>query len=337
MTDDGGATASTTKVAQVSGNVAPTASFVSSTNDLGATFDASASSDSDGTVADYAWTFGDNTKGTGKTTSHTYGAAGSYTVTLTVTDNNGATAVRTGSVTVSAATPPATSTPPPPAPVETVVAWLKDAFDRTSSPAGASTSGTGWTLTGSASNANVANGVGSLNMRSAGSGPMVFSDDATSDDVDLTVRLGLDTIPVGGSNGVFQGVLVRRVAFAGDYRAMVRILPGGAVRVGLARTTALGIGTALGPDTVVPGLVATPGTLFNVRVQASGTSPTVIRAKVWADKASEPSQWMVSASDNTAALQTAGAIGFHSYLSGSTTNAPIAARFDDLAVATGKQ
>jgi DNA-binding beta-propeller fold protein YncE len=54
-------------------------------------FDAGASSDSDGTVADYHWDFGDGHSAdtTSAMTSHTYTAGGNYNVTLTVTDNEG--------------------------------------------------------------------------------------------------------------------------------------------------------------------------------------------------------------------------------------------------------
>src|SRR5262250_1346777 len=45
------------------------------------------SSDPDGTIASYAWTFGDGASGAGVTASHTYAAGGTYPVSLTVTDN----------------------------------------------------------------------------------------------------------------------------------------------------------------------------------------------------------------------------------------------------------
>jgi len=74
-------------------NTLPTASFMT-TPPIGAetdtiTFDASASSD-DGWIVSYDWNFGDRTGSTGKIVQHTY-PVGTYTITLTVTDNDGGT------------------------------------------------------------------------------------------------------------------------------------------------------------------------------------------------------------------------------------------------------
>lgn len=62
-------------------------------------FSSAGSSDPDGTIASYAWAFGDGGSAVGATPSHSYSAAGTYTARLTVTDNLGATA--TDQVTVS--------------------------------------------------------------------------------------------------------------------------------------------------------------------------------------------------------------------------------------------
>lgn len=52
-------------------------------------FDGSASSDPDGQIASYDWDFDDGSFGTGASPTHTYAAAGFYTVSLTVTDDGG--------------------------------------------------------------------------------------------------------------------------------------------------------------------------------------------------------------------------------------------------------
>ncbi|MCU1438799.1 MAG: domain containing protein [Naasia sp.] len=83
-------------------NSSPTASFTSSTSGLTASVNGTGSTDSDGTVASYAWTFGDGATATGATASRTYATAGTYNVTLTVTDDAGATGTTTRSVTVTA-------------------------------------------------------------------------------------------------------------------------------------------------------------------------------------------------------------------------------------------
>ena len=84
-------------------NQAPTASFTSTCTNLSCTFDGSASSDLDGTIAAYDWQFGDGATAQGVQASHTYAAAGTYPVTLTVTDNDGSTGTLTKDVTVTAA------------------------------------------------------------------------------------------------------------------------------------------------------------------------------------------------------------------------------------------
>jgi PKD repeat protein len=92
VTDNGGAANTQWQAITVKPNAPPTAGFSVTCVGVRCTFDGSGSSDSDGTVAIYAWSFGDGTTGSGKTTGHDYPKAGSYTLTLMVTDNAGASA-----------------------------------------------------------------------------------------------------------------------------------------------------------------------------------------------------------------------------------------------------
>lgn len=82
-------------------NAPPTASFSNSCTNLSCTF-TDASTDADGTVAGWSWTFGDGSTSTAQNPAHSYAAAGSYSVTLTVTDNGGATGSTTRTVSVTA-------------------------------------------------------------------------------------------------------------------------------------------------------------------------------------------------------------------------------------------
>ncbi|MDQ1344620.1 MAG: hypothetical protein QG586_150, partial [Pseudomonadota bacterium] len=94
-----------------SSNRAPVASFTATPSagqvPLTVAFDASASSDSDGSITSYSWNFGDNTApGSGVTVNHLYQAAGTFTATLTVTDNRGKNATTTRVITVTVGPPP---------------------------------------------------------------------------------------------------------------------------------------------------------------------------------------------------------------------------------------
>ena len=104
LTDDAGLTGTLSQQVTVV-NQAPVASFTFACTDLACTFDGSGSTDADGTIATYAWDFSDGTTGTGVTANHTYAAAGTYSVTLTVTDNGGLSGNVIQQVTVTAPAP----------------------------------------------------------------------------------------------------------------------------------------------------------------------------------------------------------------------------------------
>ena len=92
-------------------NAPPVASFTTAVTDLTASF-ASTSTDPDGnaTIVSFAWDFGDTTTGTGAAPSHTYAVAGTYTVTLTVTDDGGLS--DTAQATIIVTDPPPVNAPP---------------------------------------------------------------------------------------------------------------------------------------------------------------------------------------------------------------------------------
>ena len=76
---------------------------------LNVAFDASGSSDADGSIVAYAWNFGDGATATGVTTNHSYMTTGSFIARLTVTDNLGASNSITKTILVNANLPSAPS------------------------------------------------------------------------------------------------------------------------------------------------------------------------------------------------------------------------------------
>ena len=94
VTDDDGAGASTSQTITVS-NVAPTANFnytPEKPTDADIIKFTDASSDPDGEIGEWSWDFGDETTSSEQNPEHQYQDAGIYTVTLQVTDDDGAEA-----------------------------------------------------------------------------------------------------------------------------------------------------------------------------------------------------------------------------------------------------
>ena len=134
-----------------------------------------------------------------------------------------------------------------------------------------------------------------------------------------------DKAPTGG--GQYVSVIARSVAGGSEYRGKLLLGSTGAVTAYLARIDG-GVETVSAPP---PSPVSpTP------RVRSPGTGPGR-RARPRRRSGSrcgrepaEPSAWLLSRTDSTAGLQTAGSVGFYDYVSGSATNAPVVFRHDDL-------
>lgn len=290
------------------------ASFTDQCATLSCAFDGSGSTDPDGTIAAYAWEFGDGTTGSGATPTHNYANAGTYNVKLTVTDNEGATGSTITSVTPTA--PPTTTT------------YASDDFSRTSSAGwGTAPVGGNWTHGGANSLFTVADGFGTIRTN-AGSGPTPSLDSVSSTTMDLVTRFSLDKVPTG--SGEYVRTFARRVPGQGAYFAKTRIDSAGGVSVSLERLNASGAELSVQSATTVTGLTYTAGELLNVRTQVTGTAPTTIRVKVWKAGSTEPTSWIRSTTDSAAGLQAPGSVGIRSYLSSAATNAPVVLKLDSL-------
>ncbi|MCV2395824.1 PKD domain-containing protein, partial [Actinotalea sp. M2MS4P-6] len=311
VTDDGGAQASLQHDVTVTApvvNQPPTAAFSFVPTDLTASFDGSASSDSDGTIAGWAWDFGDSQSGSGATVSHAYAAAGTYTVTLTVTDDGGATGSVSHDVTVSE-------------PVGGALA--QDGFSRlVLSGWGSAPVGGAWSVSGPSGGLSV-DGSAGVQVLGAGQTGSAWLGGVSSDSTEVQVSFSADKVPSGG--GAFVYVAARRVSATNYYGSRVRLRADGTVELYLTA----GNGTPVS-GVVVSGLTFAAGDQLQMRVQAQGTSPTTLRAKVWKVGTTEPTAWQLESTDSTASLQVAGGVGVSTYLFSTAANAPVTFTYDDL-------
>lgn len=274
----------------------------------------SGSSDADGTVASYAWDFGDGSSGSGVSASHSYAADGTFTVKLTVTDDDGATASATRQVTVQA-TPPANAN------------VAADDFGRTVSNGwGTATTGGVWTASSTASRYGVSRGTGNHILTTAGTTAETMLNSVSATNVDLRATLAWSR---SAAQGTLYGTLVlRRQVNGSDYRVKVVVAANGTMQLVLASKVG-STETALRSATV-SGVTQSADTQYRVAFRAvtSGGS-TTLSAKLWRVGSTEPSAWAATVTDSTVQLQGSGSIGVNSYMSSSAV-AAVTMRVDDL-------
>jgi PKD repeat protein len=290
----------------------PVANFTWQCTNLSCSFDASTSTDPDGTITAYSWDFGDNSTATGQTTSHTFGAAGSFTVTLTVTDNDSLTGTTTNTVTVTA---------PP-------VAYASDTFTRTVANGwGTADLGGAWTLSGSATNYAVAGGVGSAKVAKAASQLTALLNGVSVTDLDEVVDVRTDRVPTGD---YAVAMLLARRSGTNDYRLKLKLLPGGTVQLSRSKVV-LGVETSLGQVTIA-NLTWSAGDVLRMRFDLHTLSgSTHITGTVWKVATTEP-QPQVTTNDSDPTLQSPGAVGVITSLNTNVTNAPITFGIDNFLV-----
>jgi hypothetical protein len=299
------------------GNTPPQAAFTSTSDDLLAHFDGSGSSDPGGSIVDYSWNFGDGSPAaSGQQVDHLYDA-GSYQVTLTVTDNGGAKGTVTHTVTVPTAAGGTT--------------LAADAFERNlASGWGSADTGGAWTTSGAASNYSVGGGVGTFAMKTAGTGPSAMLNSVSSSNADTAVTFSPQKMATGGT----YVTIVGRAIGSASYRVTLGLKSNGSATIGISKVVGT-TSTPIAASQTIAGFTYAAGEQLRFRFQALGTAPTTLRARVWDAGQPEPATWQASGSDGTASLQAAGSIGLIGYLSTATNNAPSPVTFDDLAVTEG--
>jgi PKD repeat protein len=298
------------------GNAAPTASFTATCTQLSCNFNGTASGDPDGSISGYAWNFGDGGTGSGSTIAHTYPAAGSYSATLTVTDNSGATAQQVKTVTVnSVVTPPSV--------------FASDGFNRTvSGGLGTADAGGAWSATAAGPSQSVT--PGTARFAFAGGGSNISAALLTTSETSsiVTTSASLNAVPNG--TGAFLTVVGRRIDSIHEYRATLRVLADGGLRLSMTKLDGSSADVALGNQIALAGTY-TPGQVLRLKFSVvSSAGSTTVAAKAWPDGTSEPAGYQVSAADTSAAMQAAGSVGLRAYLSSTTTTAGVVASFGPL-------
>jgi PKD repeat protein len=307
VTDSQGATGETTKQVEVT-HADPVAAFETSVSATTLSVDAAGSAASDGASLAYSWSWGDGSDdGSGGTATHTYEAAGSYDVTLTVTDSLGGTDEVTETVTV-----------------EEQAYAAKDAFGRSvGSGWGAADKGGAWTGTAGLS---VSGEAGRISLGKSQTRTVTLPVAVR----DTVSRFTVSADKVADGGGMHLNYLVHR-STAGDYRLKLRFSSAGVVNVGVAKT--VGTTESLVANKTLTGYTFKAGTKLEVRFETATTGgSTRLRAKLWPHGGSEPSDWWVTATDAQAALQGAGQVGFSGYGTGTMTNGPVTLAVDDLTV-----
>lgn len=285
----------------------PVATFDTTVSALAVDVDASSSVASDGASLTYRWNWGDGSaEGTGVSATHLYAEPGDYTVTLDIEDSFGASSSVQHSIRVDDA-------------------LVRDTFERNiTSGWGSPDAGDSWAGT---TGLSVSDGAGLITLSRSQTRVATLNNlSATSFDASLV----FSTDKVADGSGQHFNISGRK-GDGDEYRAKLRISSAGVVTVNLAELVS-GVETLIAARRL-DGVTHTANTPLAVRFAIDDTpSGAVLRAKVWPATAAQPTDWTVSATSTTAALQDAGTIAIGSYLTGSVTNSPVVVRVDDLLV-----
>lgn len=189
------------------------------------------------------------------------------------------------------------------------IAYLaRDLWQRTlTNDLGTANVGGAWSISGTSTGMTVNNGTASFTM---GSGAQK---QASLEDVPQTanvLRTWASWDQAYGDSVQHFTIMGRHFA-SGNYQARVRVESANLIRLRIQRDEVEIVGSWVHPTAY------TAGRKVYVVLEVSGTSPTLVRCKVWLDGDAEPGTWTLSGTDNTADFQAAGTVGLRANLSSS--------------------
>ena len=188
--------------------------------------------------------------------------------------------------------------------------------------------GGSYSLSGKPSDFNVTGSAGTIRT-SPNVTNSVYLNAVSALSFDATFRVSTNKVAGPGARYAY---FVARRNNGNDYLAAVRLPSDASVRIQAAREVGKKI-TKLRKEVRVKGLTHKANSYIRMHVQLTGANPTTIHLRAWADGKPEPSNWQYTATDSTSGLQTAGPVGFRSYIPASSTNGPVVFSFAELNVA----
>ena len=297
-----GMVSSSTESVSATGNSLPVASFTSKVKGKKVTLDPKRSSDTDGTVKKYRWTFGDGASSTKKKASHSFVGTGIYPVKLTVTDNSGGTGTLTKEVVVGKA-------------------LGRDAFDRTAASAwGKADKGGSWSVAPDTAFA-VGDGQGTLTLGAKGAKANAALAKVKGTKANVVSEVRLDKTATGSDATT---AVVLRHKGSNEYRAKLVVGDGG--KLVLVTTRVVGGKEKTVKTTKVKKVTLAANGALRFRASISGSKKATIKLTVWRAGTKEP-KTQSTAKDSTKKLRKSGSVGVWA-----TSAAPATFGYDDLLV-----
>ena len=203
-------------------------------------------------------------------------------MTLTATNGGGSNSV-TKTVTV--------------VPLPAFITYAADAFGRTVSNGwGSADTGGAYTLQGTSSNFSVGSGVGSIVEPTSAQTRSALLNSPSAQDVDISFRVRANKVAANGAYFIYA-VARRNSATNSEYRPRLLLNANGTISAH-ASVLANGTESPLGAAVVIPGLTQSANGWIRFRAQVTGSGPTTIRVKAWADGQAEPAAWNYTATSS---------------------------------------